>query len=230
MAYNSRLAQLEKIFNRSRFYEKLRRYAKIKPKVWTPDITISRSPGSGGRLIAKKVAKKLGWQLYDEKFCTRIAKELGLDDYLIAEIDERPRSLWTDLFHAFFNPNYIADESYIRALKKMVLRAGKDEDVVFLGRGTNYIIPPDKALHVRVTAPFDFRVKNTVKHEHMTREVAKVHVTKVERNRMKFREQYFGKDTHLARNYDITINTENISLNKARDIIIYAYKKKFLKK
>lgn len=230
MAYKSRLAQLEKVFNRSRFYEKLRKNSRIKPKTWVPDITISRAPGSGGKLIAKKVAKKLGWELYDKKLLTRIAQNLGLDNFLITEIDERPRSVIVDLFHVFFNPNYVGDESYIRALKRLVLKAGKNNDVVFLGRGTAHIIPVDKALHVRIIAPLLTRIKNTAKYEHMTRRAATERVDKVGKDRHNFLKQYFGGRAHLTTNYDLIINTNKISLNKATEIIIYAYKKKFSKK
>lgn len=230
MAYKSRLAQLEKIFNRSRFYEKLRKSTKIKPKIWTPDITISRSPGSGGRLVAKKVAKQLGWKFYNKKLLLKIAREMNLSEYLLADVDQRPRSLGVDLFHAFLNPNYISDEAYIKALKKIVLRVGRDDDVVFLGRGTNHIIPEDKALHVLITAPLEKRVKNTIKYEHLDREGAIRRITKSENDWHKFLEQHFGRSTHFTSNHDLIINTNNISLNQATQIIIYAYKKKFSKK
>ncbi|MCQ3944929.1 MAG: hypothetical protein DPW11_04100, partial [bacterium] len=55
------------------------RVAKHKIKhVYHPDIIINREPGSGGRIVAKKLAKKLGWQLLDEALMDQLAEELNI--------------------------------------------------------------------------------------------------------------------------------------------------------
>ena len=40
-------------------------------------ITVSRQFGSGGRIIAKDVADKLGWKFYDKELIEKIAEKSG---------------------------------------------------------------------------------------------------------------------------------------------------------
>lgn len=222
-----RFALVEKFFRKQKFQEDLRRYALIKPKVWNPDITISRDPGSGGKIIARDVAKKLGWKLYDKEILKQTAQKLGFDEHIVRSVEEHPRGKLTDIFQALFNPSYISDYTYLKVLKKLIRKAGRAEDVVFLGRGANHIIPSALALHVRITATFERRVENTVKFEGMTQDQARRHVAKVQDNRNAFIKQYFGCDPNCPDYFDLIINTDNISNAAAAKVIIAAFKLKF---
>lgn len=197
---------------------------------WSPDITISRDPGSGGRLVAKKIARKLKWELLDKSILNKLAKELDIPEKDFANIDEHTRNWISDTFHSIFNPNYVSDIRYVNHLKKLLLKHAKDGDVVIVGRGANLILPPEKCLRVRVTASFDKRVHNTYKHEKKkTLKEAAEWVEKVEAKRTNFIKQYFGINPYNPWYYDLTLNTDHIDLNQARDLIIEAYLTKFPK-
>ncbi|MEG0367285.1 MAG: cytidylate kinase family protein, partial [Coprobacillus sp.] len=58
----------------------------------TKIITIAREYGSGGRLIAQKVAKKLGLIYYDNEIIDLAARELGFDVDAIRKISEEKSS------------------------------------------------------------------------------------------------------------------------------------------
>ena len=58
--------------DRIRVYDKGALYMDIKI------ITVSRQFGSGGRIIAKDVADKLGWKFYDREIIEKIAEKSGL--------------------------------------------------------------------------------------------------------------------------------------------------------
>ena len=49
-------------------------------------ITIAREYGSGGRLIAQKVAEKLGIVYYDNEVIDLAAKEMGFDVDVIRKV------------------------------------------------------------------------------------------------------------------------------------------------
>ena len=51
-------------------------------------ITIEREFGSGGREIARKVADKLGIKMYDKELIALIAKESGMSEDVLREVDE----------------------------------------------------------------------------------------------------------------------------------------------
>ena len=51
-------------------------------------ITVSRQFGSGGRSIAKELAKRLGYDYYDSELTNRVAEETGFDPSYIADAGE----------------------------------------------------------------------------------------------------------------------------------------------
>lgn len=207
------------------------RVARLKVKhVYHPDIVINREPGSGGRLVAQKLAKKLGWTLLDESLMDSLAEELGIPVAEFKNIDERGRSWIQDTFHSIFNKNYVSDIRYINHLKKILAHAAKKGDLVIVGRGANHILPPDKCLNVRITASFATRVNNTLKFEEKkTREDATKWVQKVEKDRSTFIRQYFGVNPYNPWYYDLVISTDHLSLDQAVDLITQAYLAKFPK-
>ena len=229
MYRSKQLALIEKTFLKKRFQRKIITYAKIDHPNWHPDITISRAPGSGGRLVAKRLAKKLGWDFYDKTLLKKIAQKLNYPSSFLEKVDEHPRSRITDIFHASFNPNYISDYTYIKKLKQIILETAKEKNAVILGRGANHIIPEDKALNIRITAPFSVRLSNTIKYEKLSKEKAIKHLKNIEANRNQFLQQYFGTKATVAENFDLVINTANLSLNSAVELIIQAFKQKFPK-
>ena len=200
---------------------------KILPHKWSPDIVISRDPGSGGRVIARRLARKLGWQLLDKNILSELANKLHIPEKEFAKIDEHSRNWFADSFNMLFNPNYVSDIRYLKHLKQLLMKNAKDGDVVIVGRGANHVIPADKCLRVRITASFDKRVNNTVKHEKLSREEAYHRVKNVENKRNSFIQQYFGCQPCNPAHFDIVVNTDNLDLKQARDIIIGAYFAKF---
>lgn len=197
-------------------------------RVWHPDIVVNRDPGSGGRLVAKKVATKLDWNLLDEILMNKLADELEIPVREFRDIDEHSRSWLADTLHSIFNPDYLSDVRYINHLKKVLAHAAKKGDLVIVGRGANHILPADKCLRVRITASYTTRVQNTLKYEKKeSLEEAAAWVTKVESQRSRFIRQYFGANPHNPWYYDLVISTDHLSLDQAADLVIQAYLAKF---
>lgn len=207
------------------------RIAKLKLKAsWSPDITIARDPGSGGTIVAQKIADKLGWQLFDKPLIRKLSEELGIAESEVADIDEHGRSWFMDIFHSVFNPDYVSDVRYITQLKKLLSHAAKRNDLVILGHGANFILPSDKCLRIRVTGSFINRVNNTYKYENKkSLEEAKEWVIKVEQKYNQFIRQYFGANPHNPWHYDLVVSSDHLSLGQVADLVIQAYCAKFPK-
>ncbi len=222
---------MNRLIERSIAKSQSSRVAKLQIKnEWIPDIVISRDPGSGGQLIAKKISKKLDWQFFNKKLMLELSKELSIPTDELSHVDEHSRSWFADIFQSIFNPNYVSDVRYISHLKKILLHAAKMGNLVILGRGANLVIPQDKCLRVRITASFKKRVDNTFKYEDKkSRAEAAEWVRHIESNRNRFIRQYFGVNPHNPWNYDLVISTDHLSLDQATDLIIEAFKTKFPK-
>lgn len=221
---------MDRLVNKAIQKSQIERVSKLKVRTWSPDITISRDPGSGGQVIAGKLAKRLGWQLFDKPLILKLSQELGIPEDEVANVDEHGRSWFADFFQSIFNPDYVSDVRYIRQLKKLLSHAAKKGDLVILGHGSNLILPTDKCLRVRITASFKKRVDNTYKFENKESIYeATEHVEKIERKYNQFIRQYFGVNPHNPWNYDLVISTDHLTLDQVTDLIIDAYKTKFPK-
>lgn len=221
---------VDRIVNKAIQKTQSKKIAKLKVRTWSPDITIARDPGSGGKIVATKLAKKLGWQLFDKPLIIKLSEQLGIPVDEVANVDEHGRSWFADFFQSIFNPDYVSDVRYIRQLKKLLSHAAKEGDLVILGHGANLILPADKCLRVRITASFKNRVENTYKFENKESIYdATEHVEKIERKYNQFINQYFGVNPHNPWNYDLVISTDHLTLDQVADLILEAYKTKFPK-
>ena len=104
-----------------------------------PFITISREAGSGGTPIAKLVAKKLQFKFYNKKLINMIAKETKKRKALIKSLDEKDRGMVEDIVQSFFNPDYVAGETYFKHLCHIMMTLAKKGNCVIIGRGANFI-------------------------------------------------------------------------------------------
>lgn len=192
-----------------------------------PFVTVSREPGSGGKPVARLVAKRLKFKFYNREIIEDVAKSVRQRKALLEGIDERGRTAIDDIIHGAFNPDYVSDTRYIRHLCQVVLSAAINGEVVILGRGANFITPFDKGLHIRVQAPYFIRVERAVKYEKILREEAIQIIKEVDERRKAFIKQYFAKDISSPNYYDVVINTTNMTIEDAASLIIEAFKNKF---
>ena len=192
-----------------------------------PFITIAREPGSGGAVIAKAVADKLGFELVDKQIVTEIAKSVKRRKEVIASLDEKTRGAVEDLLDSVLDPEYVNEEKYISELFKLIMAYAHKGNVVILGRGANFITPFARGLHVNIVAPYDVRVKRAMDFEGLSKEKAKEVIARVEKERSDFVKKYINKDIKKRNAYDLTLNTTYFRINEARDVVIEAFKQKF---
>jgi len=199
-------------------------YKKFKTK---PFITISREAGSGGRPVAKLLAKKLKYDFYDKKLINLIAKKAKKRKALIESLDEKDRGVIEDIVHSFFNPDYVAEETYFKHLCQITMTLARKGKCVIVGRGANFITRNYGGLHVRVVAPFLVRAGYTARYENLTIYQARERVQKFDKERKEFIKSHFSKDPSNANYYDLVINTANLKKEIVADIVATAFKKKF---
>src|SRR6266480_8136727 len=109
-------------------------------------ITIEREYGSGAANIAKKVAERLGWKLWDQSLTDEIARRMDCPSHTVEEHEERRDSLSYRLFKAFMRGSFegslnaprlkMVDADCIRAIAQQVVRdVAQKGNAVIVGRG-----------------------------------------------------------------------------------------------
>src|SRR4051794_27605791 len=69
-------------------------------------IAIEREYGGGGAAIAKKLAARLGWKLWDEALTDEIARRARVDKSVVRKVDERVDSPFYRLARTFLRGSF----------------------------------------------------------------------------------------------------------------------------
>src|SRR5580658_7215990 len=69
-------------------------------------VTIEREYGSGARDIARKVADRLGWKLWDQLLTNEIARHMECDCKIVEEREEKRDPFYYRLFKSFMQGSY----------------------------------------------------------------------------------------------------------------------------
>lgn len=187
-------------------------------------ITIAREYGSGGRIIAQKVAEKLGLVYYDNEVIDLAARELGIDVDTIRKVSEVKTSSFmysmsSTTFTLPLNDQVFAMQS------KIIRHLATHDDCIIVNGCADYILEDfDDVFTVFIHAPFESRVrrvKEDYKEEH---EDIKKFVMKKDKNRSNYYNYYTTKKWGQLKNFDLTINSD-LGLDEIADIIVSVYQK-----
>ena len=180
-------------------------------------ITVSRQYGCGGRELATILAEKLNVKLYDKQIIHLAAAKLGIDDLSEADLKElentvQPMTLTYVPFHSFGNHAGESSRGMFIAEAGVIRRLADDGPCVILGRSADYVLE-DMPNHfsIFVCADDDYRQQRgkdvyegkTLKELNQENE-----------KRARYYNYYTGKKWGDKINYDLCINTTNVSIKE----------------
>lgn len=181
-------------------------------------ITIEREYGSGGGEIAKKVAQRLGWKLWDQELTNEIARLLECDCRVVEEHEERRDPLFYRLLKAFMRGSHegslnaprmkMADTECIREVAERVVKSAADSGkCVIVGRGSAYYLQPrTDAFHVFVYAPLEDKIQRLRAGGKSESEATQLAET-VDRDRAEFIKEYFGVEWPDRSRFHLMVNS-----------------------
>ena len=182
-------------------------------------VTFSREHGSGGDILAERLAEKLGYELFHQEVLHNMAENARVSVQFLETLDEKGVSVLDEWISSLVDKRHLWPDRYLQHLMKIIGTIGKHGQAVIIGRGSNFVLPPNKRLSIRVIAPMEERIRNVSKKLGITVEVAKQRVIKTESDRKAFIKKYFNADIADIFNYDLIINTENLSIDDAINAI-----------
>jgi len=175
-------------------------------------ITISREMGSGGIPVAHKVAEKLGYQLIDGEMIMAAAEAYGLSPEAVEQADEKPPHFVDTLDSKQFLDLHL--------IELIILEAALKGNVVIYGRGGQDLLKDvNSVLRTRIIAPFEDRVERWAEREWLDPDRARYLVRKSDQQRAGFIKYYFDRDWDDSVHYDLVINTQRLSEDKAVQVI-----------
>jgi hypothetical protein len=191
-----------------------------------PCLLVSRERGSGGSRVAQLAGERLGWHVFDREIVDEIAQLAHVRQQLMESVDAETRAKWEDAWQPELRPEDIGCEEYLRWLRQVVLTLGHHGDVVNLGRGAQYLLPAQCALRVRVVAPFELRAGRVAASHKVPLAEAEAHVQEFDASRADFIKKCFQRDPNSTLDYDLTINTADIPVEAAVEMVLLAMRDK----
>jgi len=182
-------------------------------------ITISREPGSGGNILAKRLSEQLEFDLFYQEFIHNMAESAQVSVRLLETLDEKGISVLEEWISSLVDKRHLWPDRYLQHLMKIIGAIGKHGRAVIVGRGANFVLPPDKRLGIRVIAPLETRLKNVSQEYNVAVEDAKPRLLKTESDRKAFVKKYFNDDITNPLNYDLIINTGILSIDDAANAV-----------
>lgn len=187
-------------------------------------VTISREFGSGGRTIGKKVAENLGISCYDSELIQKIASESGFNENYIKDAGEYAPGgfLSSTLLNRAFGPT---NEDYLWKIQyKIITELAEKEPCVIVGRCADYILR-DKAdcLKVFIHADMKFRAERIVKVYGEREQSPEQRLHDKDKRRAAYHRFYTDMKWGHAQNYDLTLNSGTLGIDRCANIITELY-------
>ena len=171
-------------------------------------ITIAREYGSGGRLIAQKVAQKVGLVYYDNEVIDLAAREMGMDVDAIRKVAEQKSSsfMYTMSSSAFSLP--LNDQVFVMQSKIIHHLANHDSCIIVNGCADYILEDYDDVLSIFIHAPLESRIRRVKEDYQEVHDDYKKYVTKRDKGRSNYYNYYTTKKWGHLKNFDLTINSD----------------------
>ncbi len=187
-------------------------------------ITISRQYGSGGRIVAKKLADALGIPFYDNELITMAAEKTGLSVECFKDAEK------TSIGNLFFSLTSLTpsmdsvglplNEKIFLVQSQVIKEVAAAGPCVIVGRSAKYVLEDHpNVVNVFLQADLPDRVKRAVEAYGQDPEHAEAMVIKTDKRRANYYNYFTGEKWGKAENYDLILNTSRMDLDKIVEVI-----------
>lgn len=200
-------------------------------------ITVGRQIGSGGHIIAEKLAADFDAKCYDHELLDLAAKESGFSEKFFEQNDEQK-----GFFGGFFSNhlpfltgnNYytsnFSEEGLYKLQSDAIKKVAEEGNCVFVGRSADYILRDyPNVVNIFITANMNDRVQVVSDRMHVTPEEAQRYIEDHEETRASYYNYYTGKVWGHSDSYDLCINSSLLGMDGTEKIIAEFIRRKIQK-
>lgn len=196
-------------------------------------ITMEREFASGGNEIGRRVAKKLGIELYDRNILVEAAKRLEIPPIYIGDLEETaPGSIIFNLSKTAIggsrkdNQNLPMSEKLFLEEKKIIEEIVEKQDCVIVGRCASFILKdrPD-CLKVFIHADKNYRIERAIETEKLAKSEAEDFLRKSDKRRSSFYNTHTGWKWGDMTKFDLCLNSGSMGLDTCVELLADMMKK-----
>ena len=181
-------------------------------------ISVSREYGSGGRYVGRLIAEKLGIKLYDKEFIEKVAEKTGFSEEYI-ESNEQKRDALEVLNNGFYSEFNNSDELFIEE-SKLIKEVAEKESCVIIGRCADFILKDMKnIIKVFIYSNMEDKIKRATEIYGLDKAKAEKEIKRIDKQRANHYKYYTEKEWNDSANYDISINSDTLGVEKTAELI-----------
>jgi cytidylate kinase len=197
-------------------------------------VTLAALYGAGGRTIGPRVADRLGVPFLDRAIPRSVAKRAGVPEEAVAEVDDEPRSRWSEVLDALGRAapptgaggqveRLDLEERKLHAeIERFLANASRDGGVV-LGRGGAVVLASvPGALHVYLGGNRGLRIERVMALNGVDRTTAAHRVEANDRARRDYVRSVYGIEGDDPALYHLMIDTISLGIDVCVDLIVAA--------
>jgi len=197
-------------------------------------LNVGRQLGSGGSMIAKKLASDFNCTFYDKELLILAAKESGYSEKVFEKNDEHKGFLQTLFSNGtpFVSDTWygggMSQEHLFKLQSDAIKKAADEGSCVFVGRCADYILREyDNILNIFITADKEERIKNIMEREGFDHTAAEKFLDKKESERASYYNYYTGKRWGHSESYDLCVNSSILGIDETEEYICKFIRKRF---
>lgn len=191
-------------------------------------VTISREYGSGGRLIGRMVAEKMGIPFYDKEIIDMAVEKSGLSREIIETAELRAKSsLSYSLASAMsFGDGFSAEpmsmnEKLFIAQFDVIRQIGETNEGVIIGRCADYVLKDlPSVTNIFIHAELSDRINRCVNAYGEDPKTVENIIRDYDKARANYYNYHTSQKWGFYGNYNMAINTSYIKDEKAADLIV----------
>jgi cytidylate kinase len=185
-------------------------------------VAISREAGTGGAEVASRVGQALGWKVLDRNLLEQMAARSGVPLDLLEIVDDGYPGWFFEAFACWFDRRLVTQSRYLIYLKTVLRETLKQENVVIVGRGAQFLLPRECGLAVRLIAPEPYRIEQMRARHGLSYYEARQMVRRLDAERRRFLKLAFGEDSDNPYIYDMILNVEKTGIDGAAKLVVAA--------
>jgi cytidylate kinase len=181
-------------------------------------IALEREFGSGGAAIARMLAERLRWTLWDQSLTAEVARLARVDPAAVEEREDRVDPLYYRLFRVFMRGSFEASlpvglerfdaDRMFALMQHVVENAAAAGNCVIVGRGAPYFLRDrDDVFSVFVFAPAADKVRRVCAAGKTADEASQL-VETIDKERKTFVKKYYGVDWPCRPLYHLMVNSK----------------------
>jgi cytidylate kinase len=199
-------------------------------------ITIGRQFGSNGRLIGEKLAELMGVKCYDKQLIKEAAKQSGLWEDFLDNMDEKPTSsfLYSVVMDPYSYMSFDNNSNYGMNLNQKAFMATYEtiksiadrESCVIIGRCSNYVLREyENVLSAFIYAPLEVRIDTVMKRFNLNEKQARDQIAKEDKARASYFNYYTSYKWGKNESYDILIDSSLLGPEGTAELLLDVAKK-----